>query len=278
MSFDSFPYTKQLPSPELSTYVNCYCMWQSHGIALPVEVFKVIPSGHLAVLFSFGRPLELPGIPLPQDATSAQVYLLGPRETPTTGSHVADLDLLLVRFNIGYGTIFTQHTLHDFSGLNLVFDPLLRPDQAALVEQMASTSDMHQRIAFFEEWLRQALQRRVVFDKHVLQALAMIDESQGSLSINQLTQALGVTRRHLARQFAIHVGLSPKRLAQVVRLRYAMALLKQPHIDWIEVANICGFYDQSHFIHNYKAIFGMTPEQHQMSTDVPFLQYNMPSL
>ncbi|MEM8533748.1 MAG: helix-turn-helix transcriptional regulator, partial [Chloroflexota bacterium] len=270
---------KQLPSSSLSTYINCYCMWQSHELVLPVTPFKVIPSGHLEILFSFGMPSKLPGIPLPQNVAAVQVYLIGPRETSLTGSHAGYLDMLLVRFNIGYGTIFTQHALQDFSGLNLVLDPLLRPDQVALVEQMASTSDMHQRIALFEDWLRQALQRRVIFNGHVLQALAMIDDSQGSLSINQLTQALGVTRRHLARQFAVHVGLSPKQLAQVVRLRYVLALLEQPYIDWIDIANICGFYDQSHFIHNYKAIFGMTPEKYRhTSTDVPFLQYNMPSL
>lgn len=279
MSSDFVHYTKQLPSPSLSTYINCYCMWQSHELVLPVTAFKVIPSGHLEILFSFGMPSKLPGIPLPQNAKAVHVYLIGPRETALTGSHAGYLNMFLVRFNVGYGTIFTQQPLHDFSGLNVVFDTLMHHEQAWLLEQMVTTPNMHQRITLFEDWLRQALQRRTAFDTHVLHALAMIDQSQGCLSINQVSQALGVTRRHLARQFAVHVGLSPKQLSRVVRLRHALALLEQPHIDWIDVANMCGFYDQAHFIHNYKAIFGITPEQYKhISTDVPFLQYNMPSL
>jgi transcriptional regulator GlxA family with amidase domain len=96
---------------------------------------------------------------------------------------------------------------------------LRRPEQTAMLERMAATPDMRQRIALFEQWFIQAVQQRTALDADVIQAVALIERSQGNLPIEHLAQTLNLSRRHLARKFAVHVGLSPKRLARLVRLR-----------------------------------------------------------
>jgi AraC-like DNA-binding protein len=57
------------------------------------------------------------------------------------------------------------------------------------------------------------------------------------------------------------VGLSPKSLARVHRFRGALALLDKANgeVPWTELADACGFYDQSHLINEFRRFTGFSP-------------------
>jgi len=66
--------------------------------------------------------------------------------------------------------------------------------------------------------------------------------------------------RQLERRFRLVAGLSPKRLAVITRLQAAFALLDagaEPSLT--DVAHRCGYFDQSHFIRDFRAVTGIPP-------------------
>src|SRR5438105_14123984 len=84
----------------------------------------------------------------------------------------------------------------------------------------------------------------------------------GNLSIASLAPALGVTRQHLARAFATHVGVPPKTFARVARVRRALAKARvATAVDWSALALDAGFYDQAHLSGEVKEITGRTPSE-----------------
>ncbi|MDQ3998075.1 MAG: helix-turn-helix domain-containing protein, partial [Gemmatimonadota bacterium] len=84
--------------------------------------------------------------------------------------------------------------------------------------------------------------------------------TRGTLSIRALAAELGVTRQHLARSFAQHVGLSPKMLARIVRTRGVVDRARAAaDVDWSSVALDAGYYDQSHLIAEVKKLTGLPP-------------------
>lgn len=92
-------------------------------------------------------------------------------------------------------------------------------------------------------------------------ALAAIDRSGGALRIDTLADGLGVSRQHLAAQFRAKVGLTPKMYARICRFRRATGALAQAAApDWAQLALDCGYFDQSHLIHDFQEFSGSAPE------------------
>jgi AraC-like DNA-binding protein len=97
----------------------------------------------------------------------------------------------------------------------------------------------------------------------VRSAVGLIERAGGAVRIEALAGTLGVSRQHLALQFRERVGLNAKTFAMVCRFRRASAALRGepgPGIDWAGLAGECGYYDQSHLIHEFQQFAGETPE------------------
>ena len=94
-------------------------------------------------------------------------------------------------------------------------------------------------------------------------SLDAIRSTDGSLSIPNLARQIAVIQRHLERLFQQHVGMSPKPYAQLLRVDKVRLTLKQlskqPTFNLAHIAADFCFYDQSHFIREFRAVVGKTP-------------------
>ncbi len=97
-------------------------------------------------------------------------------------------------------------------------------------------------------------------DKLILAALALIHKSKGNIRITELTEQLHISQSPLEKRFRQAVGTSPKKFASIVRLKN---ILQQytPTSSLTELGNEAGFYDQAHFIKEFKNFTGDTPEK-----------------
>jgi AraC-like DNA-binding protein len=101
--------------------------------------------------------------------------------------------------------------------------------------------------------------------RSVRAAVQRILGARGNLRIGGLALELGISRQQLAKQFAVHVGVTPKMLARVMRTQAALARADAARaafpreIDWSAIAYDLGYYDQPHFIDDFKALTGSTP-------------------
>lgn len=92
----------------------------------------------------------------------------------------------------------------------------------------------------------------------VLEAWRLLDRTAGRLPIGELATRTGWSLRHLENRFREQIGLTPKRLARVLRLNRAIGLLATGG-GAAGVAADCGFYDQSHLSREFTAMTGMPP-------------------
>lgn len=94
-------------------------------------------------------------------------------------------------------------------------------------------------------------------------AVRIIDAERGALRIEELARRLGVSRQHLAQQFRERVGLNAKTFAMVERFGHAAGMVRAQdgaRVDWTRVAADCGYYDQSHLIHEFRLFTGEAPD------------------
>lgn len=87
-----------------------------------------------------------------------------------------------------------------------------------------------------------------------------LETSHGAVAVGALTDAAGVSGNHLAAQFKSHVGVTPKRVARIYRFaRLILSVDALRPVDWSELAQTAGYFDQAHFIREFKDFTGHTP-------------------
>jgi AraC-like DNA-binding protein len=95
-------------------------------------------------------------------------------------------------------------------------------------------------------------------------AVALAMRRRGLVRVDDLAAHAGITPRQLERLFRDRVGLSPKMFLRITRFQEVLRAVRDGSptgSNWASIAAGCGFYDQSHFIRDFKAFVGAPPSQ-----------------
>jgi AraC-like DNA-binding protein len=97
----------------------------------------------------------------------------------------------------------------------------------------------------------------------VRQTAGLLESSWGALSVGALADGAGVSGSHLATQFKLHLGVTPKRVARIYRFaRLILSIDALRPVDWSELAHVSGYFDQAHFSKEFKDFTGLTPTEY----------------
>jgi|ERR1700756_1090287 len=119
--------------------------------------------------------------------------------------------------------------------------------------------DINQKVNI-EALLNKFFNQKVI-DKSILQSFSIINETNGQIKVDDLADKVGNSKRNFERKFKDTTGLTPKEFIQNTRFDYSVKQLKSSD-DLIGITYDCGYYDQSHFIHHFKEVSGVTPENY----------------
>ncbi len=90
----------------------------------------------------------------------------------------------------------------------------------------------------------------------------------GNISMRELSSEFYYSEKQIRRLFLQHVGTSPKMFARIVRANYALRLLQNKPTYLTDIAEEAGFFDQPHFIHDFKMVCGLTPQEYRQNMSV----------
>jgi AraC-like DNA-binding protein len=211
------------PSPELAEYVDAY--WWSD--AESSGTMRILPDGCADVVF---------------DKEGA--FVVGAMTRPLRIDAAETIGAFGIRFKPGRAAIALRTPL------------TLLTDARVPLRDVTKSFPTIDRLETVEDALR-AILADVKSDPRVDAAVDAIIRSGGRAAIESIAEASGVSRQHLARAFAHHVGVSPKTFARVMRFRRAIELGKRQ--QWADVAAELGYFDQSHLIADFREFAGETP-------------------
>jgi AraC-like DNA-binding protein len=244
-----FTYLTRVPGPPLDRFVEL--LWYARG---QVEHRRelIAPTGSTVAAVVLGDPIrQTPAGGEPYLATDG--FLIGPHDRPIVNEPTGETHCLgVVTTPIGCRVVF---------GL----DPAaLRgrvtgwPRAARLRAEL--TGPPEAMLAHVEEGLAVGDTKGVDRCAHAVAAL----EAEPARPIAGLAAELGVTHGHLDREFARVVGLSPRTLARLLRVRRLLEHLDvHGEIGWPGLAGELGWFDQAHLIRDFKRHTGVTPARYQ---------------
>lgn len=174
--------------------------------------------------------------------------------------NTANTGTVLVIFKEAAALHFFREPLHELYNESLSLEHFIRGDRlSALEEQLSAAEDDHNRVALVEQFLIAMLQPRKE-DLLVSAAIKQIHQSQGNIRMTELADKLYTSKSPLEKRFRQAVGTAPKKFANIVRMKSALIAMQSPLT--IEDDYRMNYYDQSHFIHDFKNFTGTTPEQY----------------
>jgi methylphosphotriester-DNA--protein-cysteine methyltransferase len=242
-------YVEHAPPPALREYVECF--W-TRGKAEPSERHHVIPDGCIDLVMAYES--------VAATENPAATLAVGTMTRPLSVSATEAGAFVGVRFWPGRALPFLGVPACEITDLRVAVADLGGREARGLA------SIQHGALAGWRADLEALLTRRLAsaapVDRTVDAALGAILRAAGNLSISALAPALGVTRQHLARAFALHVGVSPKTFARVARVRRILARARVASVvDWTALALDAGFYDQAHLSGEVRELTGRAPTE-----------------
>ena len=133
---------------------------------------------------------------------------------------------------------------------------------AELHDRLASADAPHEMLMVLEEELVRRMRAIDGLDivRHVSTAIA---ETGGAVPISDLGVTARASSTYVAKRFREIVGVTPKRLARNYRFTFTvLAIDVAAPIDWSDVAARAGYFDQAHFVHEFREFTGLTPTRY----------------
>lgn len=240
------------PSPRLAPLVRTFRVVETSEPATRT----LVPDAGVIAGFRFGGSArELSADPT---ATLPDATLAGMRDTSRRMWTSAGGGVVLAVFQGGGAASVFDEPLHALFGRTVSLDELVpHAEVDRVATQVAAAADHRARVAVIEHWLLTRSATRAG-DALVTSAARAIAAAQGQTRIEALAADLGVGQDRLEKRFRAAVGASPKQLATLLRLRRAVGAYR-PGASLTRLSSDAGYFDQSHFIRQFRAVVGQAP-------------------
>jgi len=165
-----------------------------------------------------------------------------------------------VHFKPGGAAAFFGGALPALRNQTVPLEAVWGPSAHALREELQDTAGLHARLLRLEAYLMARLALAKPEDRLVAHAVQAMAQDPTTTHIEPLQRASGLGPTRFIARFEQQVGLTPKRYTRVLRFHALLSRLAvSPSNDWALTAAEAGYADQSHLIHEFKRITGMTP-------------------
>jgi AraC-like DNA-binding protein len=180
---------------------------------------------------------------------------------PASGATVIDTReqrcLVTVDFKLGGAAAFFRAPVSEAHNQLVELDELWGRDGRVLRERLLEARSPEAMLRILETVLLDHLAVRQEPDPAIPFAASAFERG---LPVCEVTSRLGLLPKTFVRRFRKQVGLSPKRFARVRRLQRVLGSIHDSGpIDWCDVAARHAYADQSHFIHDFRDLTGLTP-------------------
>jgi AraC-like DNA-binding protein len=190
--------------------------------------------------------------------------------SPTTSSQLLEDEghALGIMFKPAGFYPFWEQPVSKLAGQSIDFREVFGKEAQSMEDVIVATGDEEKKVLLLESFLLARLPRP---DEHVEllnEMIGRITTDRDILRVDDMVSRFGVTKRTLQRLFNRYVGTSPKWVIQRYRLHEAAERMEQGEVtDWTRLSLELGYYDQAHFIKDFKAMIGRSPEEYMKAMD-----------
>jgi len=238
-----------LPHPALREWISNYTI-TFPSKSLISDCYTVIPHGSATLVLSC-------------DAKGLHANLFGPATKSGLVGKQANLYklLLIIEFQPAGLYAFTGIHQSELTDRIIPFYDVNGAMNRLIAETLEGSCNLHELAAGLDRLLLTNMS--AVCPAQLKFTTQMIIKNAGNISARQLSGEAHYSERHLNRIFNQFVGMNVKSFSRLVRINKAIRLLHNPQSSITYVSDAAGFYDLPHFIHDFKSVCGITPQEYR---------------
>ena len=248
------------PKSKLMEFVKCYWTLESEMENTPVRN-TIVPDGTMKLIFHYGdtykhHPKSGESIILPK------CFLIGQLTQPYVVEPLGVTGTFVVRFQPNGFLPFATLPIKEMENTAIPLDELFGKDGEVIGEKVLNANSTSERIELIETFLFNRLADKKNIDNIVKLTVETILITNGQFSVYELSKQNNISRRQLTRKFSSTIGLSPKQLSKTIRLQATLkTLLTSKVASLTDLAYENEYFDQAHFIKDFKEFTGLTPKE-----------------
>jgi AraC-like DNA-binding protein len=256
------------PGPPLSEFVNLLWSYREYRPTHPYAKERLMPDGCVALVVNLRDDVirvydrnnlekcrSMPGAVV--CGVHTECFVIDANE---------QTDVVGVQFHPGGAFRFLGLPPSETHNLHVPLDALWGSLAKELRERLLAAKTGTETFRVLEDVL--LARSRGTFDRHpaVPFALREFQMAPHGETIAGVTDRVGLSARRFIDVFEREVGLTPKLFCRVRRFQRVLRTIRQDReIDWTEIALSCGYYDQAHFNHDFRAFSGINPSTYAAS-------------
>ena len=261
----SINYQKFTPSGPLSAYVQAIWLAKKteNSQVLP---FKILSDCGASVIFNFADSLQLA-----RDSESAAVdhngVVIGPSKDLLGMTFNGSVNALGIHFLASGGHVFFSQAMNALANRFVNNEHNIFLGGAELSDKLLSVTDNKTPQVFIDIIENHLLKELKQYETHAqkrLRHLIQLVEADPNFSLQELADMLKVSTREVQRIFKQFVGVAPNTFLRVNKINQAKAKIANNEFSSLtQLAIDSGYFDQAHFIRDFKSFMQATPKQYQ---------------
>jgi AraC-like DNA-binding protein len=252
-------YAEFAPLPALAPFVRC--VWTFDAPAPGPSPVRIVPDGRPELIVHCGDRFA----EIARDGTvrnQPRALFAGQVTRPLHLRPLGRAAVIGVRFRPAGARPFLGRSLRETTDLRLSIGRLLGRGATALLYELEAMSGTAARVQRVQEFVAARIDAYGERDPLVEAAVARIEANLGRVDVDELARDAAIGRRQLERRFGDAVGVGPALLASIFRFRGVFDVMERDALrPWTDAALAAGYFDQSHFIREFRRFVGTTPTE-----------------
>lgn len=254
-------YQEYIPSDALRNYVKCYYVFETDGQQIISD--HAFATGCIEVMFNLHGShwkTEVRGKFIQTSRVELWGQIIRPLPLRLAGKSL----MLGIRFHPMGASLFLNDDVSLFNDQVADLRSVMGATLDELYQQLQDAHHIKARINLLETFVHSrialAAKRKdmSMLVKMVMNELTMDDFFD---NIDNVASRYGITSRYLQKVFRQHTGLTPKLFSKINRFQKSLALIGNSDMSLTSIAYQSGYFDQSHFIREFRTFTGNTPSR-----------------
>ncbi len=246
------------PCAELAPYVEKLWLFESSAGIPPGDLRTIVPNGLMKLIVSYRGSLTSARASGPiRRCPEGSMSLVGLMEQPVTIDSGGPTGTIGVELKPTAAYRFFPFRLKDVTNGVALAEEVLDSRAREMQRRLADEPTVEGKLDLVQRFLVSLLRDRETFDPLVEWAVGEIQRTGGTVTVADLCRESGYSKRYLDLRFSEHVGLGPKAVAGITRFLPVFRRYSQRAGSPLQFPE--AYYDQSHFIREFKRYTGRTP-------------------
>jgi AraC-like DNA-binding protein len=253
-------YLTRVPGPPLSQFVNL--LWLYEGYTQSHAKERVLPSGEMQIVINLLE--DRSSVYDREDTNRIQTF----RGALLSGAHARyqvigtaqQRSIIGVHFWPGGAFPFLRRPAGELRDITVSLDALWGAGAVELRDKLLGAPDHQARFDVLERVLTAELARSREHHGAVGFALRRFMRAPHVATVAGVTGQIGLSPKRFIQLFRDETGFTPKVFCRIRRFQQALDRMEGcQRVEWANVALDCGYFDQAHFIHDFRAFSGINP-------------------